>query len=757
VTAATLFAKSRSRGGVTLADHTAHVVATADRIGDMLGFDVERVRQGAVLHDLGKSHPAAQAMLLEELPDSEVDVVLTGAPWADAVRKELKRRRAKMNVPVPHRHELSSLLFLPLFPADAWPQLIDMVVAHHRSILNDASKRGLLDLIEYDGVERVLGRHSEGWAFWAPTAIEIAVPYGVATGVLSLDEAEAAFRFAAAYAEGKPRGWSPWRGVLMAADHFASAFGSESEAAAGRMFRVPDLRCYDRRAAEADAYRYPLSACPTDDPRRHTLVIAPTGAGKTDFLLRRCRGRVFYTLPFQASINAMYLRILGDLTGDGTAADVRRLHAASRIELPEDKAEREEEIELQRHPGASVKVMTPHQLAGIVFGTPGHESIAPDLAGQDVVLDEIHTYDDLARAMVEQIVRTLKALGCRVHIGSATIPKKMGKQLLSLLGGTEEVHHVRLPRRVLDTFDRHVVHRVADENVACETLQRLVAARQRVLFVSNRVDRAQKRFQWIRESLSDVPAMLIHSRFRRTDRAALEREIRRFEERSGPCVVCATQVIEVSLDISFDAMITDAAPLDALAQRFGRVNRRRLSDPGARELKSVFIVAPPERERECRPYSADIVRRSYQALPSDGEVLRERWLQRRISSVYPEMTTVNVERHFIMNPDGSYRIRELENRKGSVIIDALEIESATAILQSDRAEYERMPWDKRSELEIPVPRHIHRFAQQWGRIERGSYPVVVPDEHYNPGGVPLGLVLPDSAVEKDVSTLNRMI
>jgi CRISPR-associated endonuclease/helicase Cas3 len=331
--------------------------------------------------------------------------------------------------------------------------------------------------------------------------------------------------------------------------------------------------------------------------------------------------------------------------------------------------------------------------------------------------------------MVEQIVRTLKALGCRVHIGSATIPKKMGKQLLSLLGGTGEVHHVRLPRTVLDTFDRHIVHRVADESVARETLQRLVAERQRVLFVSNRVDRAQERFQWIRESLSDVPAMLIHSRFRRTDRAALEREICRFEERSGPCEVCATQVIEVSLDISFDAMITDAAPLDALAQRFGRVNRWRPTDPGARELKPVFVVAPPEVDRECRPYSADIVRRSYQALPPDGEVLRERWLQRRISSVYPEITTANVERHFILNPDGSYRVRELENRKGSVIIDALEIESATAVLRADRAEYERTPWDKRSELEIPAPWHIHRFAQHWGRIERGSYPVVVPDEH----------------------------
>ena len=78
---------------------------------------------------------------------------------------------------------------------------------------------------------------------------------------------------------------------------------------------------------------YPLSFVDTSDERRNTIVTAPTGAGKTDFLLRRCKGRVFYTLPFQASINAMYDRIKNDLKN--TDAHVYLLHAAA---IPEVRA-----------------------------------------------------------------------------------------------------------------------------------------------------------------------------------------------------------------------------------------------------------------------------------------------------------------------------------------------------------------------------------------------------------------------------------
>ena len=80
---------------------------------------------------------------------------------------------------------------------------------------------------------------------------------------------------------------------------------------------------------------YPLSLIDSDGTKKHTFVKAPTGAGKTDFLIKRCRGRIFYTLPFQASINAMYERILHDL-GDHVE-DIRLLHSISQLLIGEER------------------------------------------------------------------------------------------------------------------------------------------------------------------------------------------------------------------------------------------------------------------------------------------------------------------------------------------------------------------------------------------------------------------------------------
>lgn len=116
--------------------------------------------------------------------------------------------------------------------------------------------------------------------------------------------------------------------------------------------------------------------------------------------------------------------------------------------------------------------------------------------------------------------------------------------------------------------------------------------------------------------------MLIHSRFRRKDRARLENRLAtQFDGSSNnlgdgfsPCIVVSTQVVEVSLDISFDCMITEAAPLDGLIQRFGRINRRRTNDSLSsytRLYKTIYVIKP---ENKTLPYAKSIVLKSYDEL-----------------------------------------------------------------------------------------------------------------------------------------------
>ncbi|MFX5991153.1 hypothetical protein ABTF02_18130, partial [Acinetobacter baumannii] len=91
------------------------------------------------------------------------------------------------------------------------------------------------------------------------------------------------------------------------------------------LFEVPDLSFFHDEKRKSDIF--PLSQISTENSRKHTLVVASTGAGKTDFLLRRSKGRVFYTLPYQASINSMWERIKSVVPNK----DIRLLHATSRI------------------------------------------------------------------------------------------------------------------------------------------------------------------------------------------------------------------------------------------------------------------------------------------------------------------------------------------------------------------------------------------------------------------------------------------
>jgi CRISPR-associated endonuclease/helicase Cas3 len=746
-----LYAKSPERGGLTLAQHTAHVVACAERFADAWGLDRALARAGAVLHDLGKGHPAAQAMLLETTklrdPKAYRDL-LSDALWQKAVDREMRLRADPYAAP--HRHELSSLGFLPLFSEADWPALVEMVVAHHKSVIGDASRRGFLDLAAPEGLphlDPVRDRHLTDWDIWAPAAVSVAAEFGFTSRPITQAEAAAAFERAFEIVQALPKRWSPWRGLLMSADHFGSAYADEANERAFELFSEPQVaEVYGPAGPYTPSDAYPLSLRDTEaaDPRPHTLVVAPTGAGKTNFLFRRCRRRVFYTLPFQASINAMAERVRADL---GEGADVRRLHAASGIGGPGGR-DGEEDVRLQRLPGAAVKVLTPHQLAAVVFGTAGHEAVALDLRGQDVILDEIHTYGPLALSMVERLVRIASSLGCRVHVGTATIPHALRDLIMAALGGEAQVCEVRLTDTELDRYDRHTVEKVEGEDAACARIAEAVEAGERVLVVSNRVARAQERFQWVAERFPHVSRLLLHSRYRRTDRSRLERGVRALSDGpwQGPCVVSATQVVEVSLDVSFGVLVTDAAPLDALVQRFGRVNRHaRVGDP----LRPVVVVAPPGNSRDALPYEAETVRRSYDALGVGP--LRERSLQGLINAVYPTIEPLPIDLHLAHDPDLTERLRALEHHPRSVIVEALQIESETAVRQSDAAEYQRGPAEVRVSLEIPAPESLGRFAREngWRRLERGAWPVVVPDEQYDPilGLLPLRHVEPADPAE----------
>lgn len=602
-----------------------------------------------------------------------------------------------------------------------------MIVAHHRSAKKDPREQGIVDLFfNYEKEERggvVFEMHFGDWKTWSAQVFDILNYFDIPTRPISRDEAFNLFYDTVEYCRHKPKGYSSWKGILMAADHLASSVNGQVYNALQHSFVPPDLSWYHDAKRQSDLY--PLSAKSAASEKRHSLVIAPTGAGKTDFLLRRCRGRVFYLLPFQASINAMFERFRATIPGSEA---VRLLHASSRLILAKNQKIGWVERAIADKVGAPLKVMTPYQVASVVFGTKGYESMLVDVQDCDVVMDEIHTYTKISRAIVLRLVEILHNCGCRIHVGTATMPTELRQKVLVLLG-ENETDIVTLTSEELDTFDRHIIHKVADMESTFTLIASALKRDEKVLLVANQVRRAQEIYEQLSELFPDIPGMLIHSRYRRGDRARLEEQLKeKYEAGLTGCFVVATQVVEVSLDISFDMMITESAPLDSLIQRFGRVNRRRTWN-NLGQYRPIYVAAPHMDTRENLPYDHEIVQKSFAALP-DGEVLRERNTQKLIDGVFSNSEESTIELTSIFR-DGKFLLPELTHRARSVLLDAMEIETACCVLQSQMYDYAQANFEEQMSMEIPVAFRSIVFRELERVNGSGSNPFIVPDEAYD--------------------------
>jgi len=681
----------------SLHEHLHHVCVVAEKIARNVGLDPKIARYGAILHDIGKAHPVFQKRLYEK----------------------------KYNFPF--RHEISSCFFLSLFNKDIQPQLIEMVIAHHKSVLFDAGNKGLLDLLE--NTVNPLKNHLGNWSEWNKNALSILKAFDIP--IVDISEEEAIYNFETTvnycYEAVLKRGYSEWRGLLIAADHFASALSDSTFEKIDNIFRIPNLNFYNRKHT-----LYPLSLKSTESAKKHTMVVACTGAGKTDFLFRRCQGRVFYTLPFQASINAMYKRVRNDLKKDNPNLDIRILHAASTVSV--NGLTKDEKI-IQGHVGASIKVLTPHQIAAIAFGTNGFEAVITDIKGCDVILDEIHTYTDITREILLKLIAVLNHLDCRIHIGTATMPSILYDKVIEILG-KKNVYEVFLELEELEKFNRHETFKIDNWDSGYKILDNAVKDDKKILIVCNRVANAQEQYKYIMENYPEVQKMLIHSGFKREDRANMEKLLLGLDDNGEPnglfntsaqsCIVVSTQVVEVSLDISFDLMISEAAPIDSLIQRFGRINRKRTEETIGK-YKPIFVIAPPNNEKDAKPYDLEIIKRSYDVIP-DGELFEEKEVQTKIDQVFSEINFLRIEEHSIFKETGNWSIDKLTHNRKSILLDLLDIDSISCITEEDENDYMEASYENRISMELSTRYYNVKGLRQ---IDYGSKPFIIPEKSYS--------------------------
>lgn len=235
------------------------------------------------------------------------------------------------------------------------------------------------------------------------------------------------------------------------------------------------------------------------------------------------------------------------------------------------------------------------------------------LAGKVVILDEVHSYDSYTGTILNELVKALRELHCTVIILSATLTDK---QRYKVLGAPPDSEREKPPTpyplisvfpkegmlQELETArleDAKVDVRIsANDDEAIEEVLLRAERGEQILWVENTVVEAQKRYCLLAAKASEigVDCGLLHSRFLKTDRqknedkwVGLFGKTGRDSRQEKGRILVGTQVLEQSLDIDADFLVTRLCPTDMLFQRLGRLWRHREND----------TIRPTEAKREA--------------------------------------------------------------------------------------------------------------------------------------------------------------
>jgi CRISPR-associated endonuclease/helicase Cas3 len=428
-------------------------------------------------------------------------------------------------------------------------------------------------------------------------------------------------------------------GAFKQCDHLSSAFVTELGILKPVNFLFLEKKQKTLQEQNKDLYAHQKEAAQT---LGSVILTAPTGSGKTETAILwlkhqmelKGQGRTFYVLPFTASINAMFERLRNEEKGMGEQA-VGMIHGKLDAylydvfqecgRLEDQKALIKEVKEQFKTLQTPLKVLTPFQLLKNIFGLSGFEKGIFEWVGGYFIFDEIHAYEPEVIAQIVVLLKYItRKLDANVFIMTATLPTFLREILQQAIG---EHSTIFAEPRLYDTFKRHRV--LLKAGLLADNLNMIkadLADGKKVLVVCNTVLQAQEVYKALNE---ENHRLLIHGSYSAKDRTEIEKQL----HKQPPRLLIGTQAIEVSLDIDYDVIYTEPAPLDAIIQRFGRVNRERKKEP------CPCYVFTQRNKKDAYIYSDSIIQRTLAVLndistKSDG-IIQEIELQNYIDQVYP--------------------------------------------------------------------------------------------------------------------------
>lgn len=319
------------------------------------------------------------------------------------------------------------------------------------------------------------------------------------------------------------------------------------------------------------------------------IAIAQTGMGKTEAgLLWIGNNKGFFTLPLKTAINSIYDRIRTKIVKVNLEERVGLLHSDAFSEYIKRESDEEDKLELeeiglsQYHERTKqltmpLTICTLDQLFDFIYRYKGFELKLATLSYSKLVIDEVQMYSsDLIAYLVSGLLHITK-LGGKFAILTATFPPFIGDLLI------KEGVEFKKPDPFIDKDENKIRHSIKvkkemiNSNFIVENYNK-----NKVLVICNTVKKAQELYEEIEKKPEFKKHVhLFHSSFIKRDRSEKESSILELgdkDNKEGHGIWICTQVVEASLDIDFDILITELSDLNGLFQRMGRCYRNRPFD-----------------------------------------------------------------------------------------------------------------------------------------------------------------------------------
>lgn len=285
----------------------------------------------------------------------------------------------------------------------------------------------------------------------------------------------------------------------------------------------------------------------------------------------------FFVLPLKSAINSIYERIKDNIVKENVQQRVGLLHSETYSRYLEMKEEEEDDsldIELYynktKQLSLPLTVCTLDQIFDFVYRYRGFEPKLATLSYSKVIIDEIQMYSPDLLAYLIIGLSYISKMGGKFAILTATLPSF----IVDLL--KKEHIDFEMPKIFVNNRIRHSI-KVLDKEINADDIIAKYNHKNKVLVICNTVKTATKIYKEIVETVNKEEVNLLHGNFTRKDRRIKEEKILGIGKKDSKeyGIWIATQIVEASLDIDFDVLLTELSDLSGLFQRMGRCYRDR--------------------------------------------------------------------------------------------------------------------------------------------------------------------------------------